>query len=114
VLASPIDRAVSKDEGIPITFFGRTTYVPRGIGALAVKTGAAIVPGFSWCNGLNGAFIRTFDPVIIKPTGDTNADIICATQAMFNALEEMVRSDPTQWYLFRQFWPDESLAETSK
>jgi hypothetical protein len=26
---------------------------------------------------------------------------------MYNALEEMIRLDPTQWYMFRSFWPDE-------
>jgi lauroyl/myristoyl acyltransferase len=110
-LATPIDRPVTKEEGIPVKFFGRIAYVPRGVGALAVKTGAAILPGFAWYDGSQGVFARAFDPVVIEPTGDTNADIIRATQVMFDALEQMVRYDPTQWYLFRQFWPDESLAE---
>jgi len=27
------------------------------------------------------------------------------TQYMYDALEEMVRAWPSQWYMFRSFWP---------
>src|SRR5579884_2348391 len=41
-----IDRPSQASEGIPITFFGRKTYVPAGTATLALKSGAAIMPGY--------------------------------------------------------------------
>jgi lauroyl/myristoyl acyltransferase len=109
IMATPIDRPLPAGEGVPVRFFGRTTYVPRGLGAMAARTGAAILPGFAWY-AKDGTFHgRAFPPVFIAPSGDAEADTIAATQAMFDALEVVVRDDPTQWYMFRQFWPDDEI-----
>lgn len=112
MMATPIDRPLAAGEGIPIQFFGRTAYVPRGLGALAVKMGAVILPGFAWYNGHGGYNAKTFTPTLIERSGDDAADIIRATQVMFDALEAMIRLDPTQWYMFRPFWPDDDTATT--
>ena len=109
VIATPIDRPVAPGEGIPIQFFGKTAYVPRGIGAISAKTGAQIIAGYVWYDRHQGFCIRAFPPVRIVRSGDEAADIRRATQVMFDALEEMIRLDPTQWYMFRQFWPDSEI-----
>lgn len=108
MIATPMDRPLPAGEGVPIQFFGRTTYVPRGLGALAVKMGAVIMPGFAWYNDHGGYNTRSFTPVLIERSGDEDADIIRATQVMFDALEAIIRLDPTQWYMFRPFWPDDT------
>jgi KDO2-lipid IV(A) lauroyltransferase len=106
VLASPIDRPVPPEEGIPVQFFGRTTYVPKGLGAMVAKWGVAICPGVAYY-APNGTYrIRVFPAVTIEKSGDEEADVSRATQAMFDALEAMIRDDPTQWYMFRRVWPE--------
>ncbi len=107
-LATPIDRPMPPGEGVPVRFFGRTTFVPRALGALAVKLGSAMVPGFVWYDWHGGYYVRAFPAMTIEPSGDDTADVIAATQAMFDALEIIVRLDPTQWFMFRQFWPDDA------
>ena len=107
IIGTPIDSPLQPNEGIPVQFFGRTAYAPRGIGALAVKYRAAIMPSFSWYNDKGGYSAKVFPPTTIEKTGDENADTIRATQVMFDALESIIRQDPTQWYMFRQFWPDD-------
>jgi lauroyl/myristoyl acyltransferase len=77
---------------------------------LAVKMGAVILPGFAWYNQHGGYNAKTFTPTLIERSGDEDADIIRATQVMFDALEAMIRLDPTQWYMFRPFWPDDDAA----
>ncbi len=104
-----MDRPVAAGEGIPVRFFGRTAYVPRGLGAIAVKVHAVILSGYAAYDGLRGFEITVFPPVTIEQTDDPDGDISRATQVMFDALEVMIRKDPTQWYMFRQFWPDEEL-----
>jgi len=110
MIATPVDRPVPPEEGIPVTFFGKTAYVPRGLGTLASRLGAAIVAGFVWCDrdGHYQAFVNP--PVVITPSGDADADVIRATQVMYDALEQMIRRDPTQWYMFRPFWPASATA----
>lgn len=105
MIATPVDRPVPPNEGIPVTFFGKTAYVPRGLGALAARLGAAIVAGFVWGDRDGGYRVFVNPPVVITPSGDPDADAIRATQVMFDALERMIRQDPTQWYMFRPFWP---------
>jgi lauroyl/myristoyl acyltransferase len=108
IVGTPIDRPVPPEEGVPVRFFGRTAYVPRGLGALAVKMDVAIVPGFAWYNDHGGYNAKLFDPVFIEKTEDTDADTIRAMQVMYDALEAIIRVNPTQWYMFRPFWPDEA------
>lgn len=109
IIATPIDRPLAKGEGIPVRFFGRTAYVPRALGALMMKLGSTILPGFVWYDAQMQFQARVFPPCAIVRTGNDEADTIAATQIMFDALETMIRIDPAQWYMFRQFWPDEEL-----
>ncbi len=102
-----VDRPVTPQQGTPVQFFGRTTYVPSGPAALALKSGAAILPGFVWYGPRNQLLLRAFPPIIPQSSGDRNSDIAAVTQRMYDALEEMIRAWPTQWYMFRQFWPTE-------
>jgi phosphatidylinositol dimannoside acyltransferase len=108
-VAIAVDRPVKQDEGTAVTFFGRKTYVPSGPAALALKSGAAIIPGYVWYGHRNQFHIRAFPPIFPQESkGEERAsEIARLTQRMYDALEEIVREWPTQWYMFRQFWPAE-------
>lgn len=109
LVAIVVDRPVAEDEGTGVTFFGRKTYVPSGPAALALKSGAAIVPGFLWYGQRNDLYIRVFPPIFPQERAGEQRihEITRLTQLMYDALEEMIREWPTQWYMFRQFWPTE-------
>jgi KDO2-lipid IV(A) lauroyltransferase len=104
-----VDRPVTEDQGIEVMFFGRKTYVPSGPAALALKSGAAIVPGFAWYGHHNKYYTRMFPPIFPQESkGEERAkEISRLTQRMYDAIEVMIREWPTQWYMFRQFWPSE-------
>ena len=102
-----VDRPVTAKQGTPVRFFGRTTYVPSGPAALALKSGAAILPGFVWYGPRNKLLLRAFPPIFPQPSGDRSGDIVAVTQRIYDSMEEMIRAWPTQWYMFRQFWPTE-------
>ncbi len=105
-VAIVVDRPVDTDQGVPITFFGHTTYVPGGPAALALKSGAAIMPGYVWYGHHNQYYLRVFPPMFPQERkgGDKTAEVIRLTQYIYSSLEEMVREWPTQWYMFRPFW----------
>ncbi len=114
VVAVVIDRPMTPKDGVPITFFGRTTYVPGGVAALALKTGATIIPSFAWyAEALPGAFYgKANRPILAEPVAgkSTEERVAELTQQMYLALEEIVREIPEQWYMFRSFWPEESAS----
>ncbi len=105
-----VDRPVAEQQGTPIRFFGRTTYVPGGPAALALKSGAAILPGYVWYGTRNQILLRAFPPIFPQSSGNRDRDIATITQRIYDTLEEMVAAWPTQWYMFRQFWPTEGTS----
>jgi KDO2-lipid IV(A) lauroyltransferase len=108
-VAIVVDRPVAEHEGTEVTFFGRKTYVPGGPAALALKSGAAIVPGFVWYGHHDEFYGRAFKPIFPRQGKniERDAEIARLTQRIYDVLEVMIREWPTQWYMFRQFWPAE-------
>ncbi|HET8912373.1 MAG TPA: lysophospholipid acyltransferase family protein [Ktedonobacteraceae bacterium] len=105
VVAIVTDRPMTPETGVPITFFGRKTYVPGGTAALALKAGAAIIPGYIWY-GLRGEYyLRAFKPIFPDPEAERKSEVQRLTQLSYNSLEIMIREWPSQWYMFRPFWP---------
>jgi lauroyl/myristoyl acyltransferase len=115
-LAVVIDRPVK--QGVEVTLFGHQAHVPRGAAVLAVDTGAAVMPGYMWYAANHGFHLRAFQPMFPRSVGDRaerGAEIRRLTQYMISCHEEIVRSCPTQWFMFRRFWlagnvPSETLA----
>jgi KDO2-lipid IV(A) lauroyltransferase len=103
------DRPLPPGEGIPVTFFGRKTYVPGGMATLAVKSGAAIIPGYFWYGHHNQFYLRAFPPIFpqLSKGEEQASEVARLTQYIFNTMEEIVREWPSQWYMFRPFWPSE-------
>jgi hypothetical protein len=110
-LAIVIDRPVER--GVEATFFGQRTRVPSGSAALAVNTGAAIMPGYMWYAVNNRFYLRAFPPMSPRSLSDRaerREEIKRLTQYMLSGQEEVVRSCPTQWFMFRSFWVAGSLS----
>ena len=102
------DRPLSPQEGTPIRFFGRTTYVPSGPATMAVMSGASIVPGYVWYGHHRQFYVRCFDPITPRPYKgpvEREKEVSRLTQYTYDALEVMIREWPSQWYMFRPFWP---------
>jgi lauroyl/myristoyl acyltransferase len=107
-VALVVDRPLSPQEGTPVKFFGRTTYVPSGPATLAVMSGAAIFPGYVWYGHHQQFYVRGFEPIFPRPfkgAAEREEEVLRLTQAIYDVLEIMVREWPSQWYMFRPFWP---------
>jgi KDO2-lipid IV(A) lauroyltransferase len=110
-VAIVVDRPVTENQGVGVTFFGRKTYVPSGPAAIAFKSGAAIVPGYAWYGHNNEFYVKAFQPIIPQQDKNINRDVEISrlTQCIYDRLEVMIREWPSQWYMFRQFWPSENV-----
>lgn len=98
---------------VPVEFLGAPTTLPAGPALLSARTGAAILPV-----GVRRAGGDRFDAwgyPVIRAVDDSPAEVYRATQALADALGDVIRGDPGQWYMFRPVWPqsDEARAEAA-
>ncbi|MBV9617012.1 MAG: lysophospholipid acyltransferase family protein [Ktedonobacteraceae bacterium] len=115
-VALVVDRPLSAQEGTPVRFFGRTTYVPGGPATLAVMSGASIFPGYVWYGHHHRFYVRGFEPISPRPCKgavEREKEILRLTQYIYDALETVVREWPSQWYMFRPFWPSTTANENA-
>lgn len=92
-----------RSDGIPVRMFGEWTALPAGPAMLAAKTGAAIVPVV--CRRMSDGTYEAshYDPIEVADTSP--AEMQRATQAIADALEDMIATAPEQWYTFKPVWP---------
>lgn len=102
VLGFLADRAVS-GVGVRVPFCGREALVPSAHVALALHTGAALVPAFAWRDG--PALHATIEePLDVPDTGDRESDVREGVRRFAAVLERYVRRYPDQWTVFDRVW----------
>jgi KDO2-lipid IV(A) lauroyltransferase len=92
-----------RSDGIPVKLFDAWTTLPAGPATLAAKTGSRIVSVAIKRNG-DGSFEVRWSPPISVPSSSP-ADLVRATQAMADALQQTIAAAPDQWYNFKPIWP---------
>ncbi len=95
------DRDLSAD-GVPVMFFGATATMPPGPAALALRTGATLLPATLW-------FDRDGWSVRIHPAVP-HTDVAQMTQALADAFAEGIASHPADWHMLQRIWRDEPPA----
>jgi Kdo2-lipid IVA lauroyltransferase/acyltransferase len=83
--------------GVFVDFFGRKASTPSGPAALALRTGAAIVPVFITRNPDNSQRIRIQEEIPYENTGASEADVAAITALYTAAIEQRIRDDLVQW-----------------
>lgn len=99
------DHNTSWGEGVFVNFFGVPACTTSGLARLALRTDAAVVPGFlSWDHNLKKYRLR-FEPAVpLTRTGDEEADIVTNTARFTRVIEEYVRKFPDQWLWVHKRW----------
>lgn len=93
--------------GVEVEFFGERTTLPAGPAALAVRTGAAIIPVA--CYFQDGAgHHAVIEPELEVPIeGSTEERVKETTQRLAGILELQIRRHPEQWHLVQPNWPSD-------
>jgi KDO2-lipid IV(A) lauroyltransferase len=93
--------------GLPVPFFGKPAYFPRGPWELAAMTGAPVVITI-FRTDEDGRFrARFFEPIrVSSERSERRASIEAGIRRYVAILEEIVREHPDQWYCFYPFWDD--------
>lgn len=91
-------------EGVSVDFFGEKTVLPRGAAYLALKSGAAIVPGFC-IRQPDGTYVGHIEPAIeTSAAGDFESDVRRNTQSIAAIIEKYVSEYPEQWCMLQPMW----------
>jgi lauroyl/myristoyl acyltransferase len=83
--------------GVSVRFFGRKAIVPGGPAALAIKTGAALMPACQYAVEPGRHHVH-LDPALSWPEGETKESLM---QRVVGRFEEFIHERPEQWYAFR-------------
>jgi phosphatidylinositol dimannoside acyltransferase len=92
-----------RPDGVPVRLFGEWTTLPVGPALLAARTGAGIVPVVN--RRMDDGTYEAHHYELIEVADESPASVLRATQAIADALEQMVAVAPDQWYTFKPVWP---------
>lgn len=102
ILGMVVDWGYRSDD-LPVRLFGDWTTLPAGPATLAARTRAVIVPVLA-----RREHDGHYTPIMYEPieVADTSpAELARATQAIADALGDMIAQAPEQWYTFKPMWP---------
>jgi KDO2-lipid IV(A) lauroyltransferase len=88
---------------VPVELLGAPTTLPAGPALLSARTGAAILP--IGVRRTDDDRLEAWAHPVIRATSAEPAEVFRATQALADALGQVIAADPGQWYMFRPVWP---------
>lgn len=92
-------------EGVFVPFFGKLACTTKGIAALALKTGAVVIPTCAvWRKEDQRYFFHGDPPLELIRTDDKERDIQINTERFAAAVERMIRLYPDQWLWIHKRW----------
>jgi phosphatidylinositol dimannoside acyltransferase len=96
----PADRDVT-GSGIEVEFFGQKARMMGGPAALAVQTGAALLPAVLWFEG-RGWGVHIYPEVPVPAEGSRRDKIAAMTQEMARNFEEGIAAHPEDWHMLQR------------
>ena len=100
-----VDLNTQPHEGIFVDFFGIPASTASGLAALALRTGAEVLPVFAPWDEEQQRFVLYIDPPLAIPrTGDEKEDIRQLTSNFTSVVEKYVRRYPQQWLWIHKRW----------
>jgi KDO2-lipid IV(A) lauroyltransferase len=100
-----MDTNMTPPQGVFVRFFGITACTASGLARVALKTGAAVVPGFLVWQPGERQYVLHFGPELrLTRSEDHEADILAATQQCNDVLESWIRRYPDQWLWIHRRW----------
>jgi len=107
-----MDTNMTPPQGVFVEFFGRKACTASGVARVALKTGAAVLPGFMLWEAAERRYVLHFGPeLVFARTEDAEADILAATQQCTQAIESWIRRYPDQWLWIHRRWKTRPAGE---
>jgi KDO2-lipid IV(A) lauroyltransferase len=100
-----MDTNMIASQGVFVDFFGIQACTASGVARVALKTDAAVVPGFTIWDPVLDKYRLRFDAAVnLIRTGNTESDVIANTALFTKIIEDYVRRYPDQWLWVHRRW----------
>jgi len=94
------DRDVT-GRGIEVDFFGEKALMMGGSAALAVQTGAALMPATLWYEGDRWG-VHIHEEIPVPAVGDRRQKAAAMTQELASVFERAIREHPADWHMLQR------------
>src|SRR5579863_93076 len=99
------DHNTALDEGVFVDFFGVPASTTSGLARVALRTNAAVVPGFlCWDERLHKYRLQFGRAVELARSGNEEEDVRENTARFARVIESYVRAHPDQWLWIHKRW----------
>lgn len=100
-----MDTNMTPPQGVFVAYFGKLACTASGLARVALRTGAAVLPGFMLWEEAEQKYVLHFgDEIVFDRTGDDEADAVANTAKCTAAIEAYVRRYPDQWLWVHRRW----------
>jgi Kdo2-lipid IVA lauroyltransferase/acyltransferase len=100
-----MDTNMTPPQGVFVDFFGTPACTASGLARVAMRTRAAVLPGFlTWREEEKKYVLEFGERLELVCTGNDEQDIVSNTQICTTAIEEWVRRFPEQWLWVHRRW----------
>jgi KDO2-lipid IV(A) lauroyltransferase len=109
-----MDTNMTPPQGEFVKFFGVAACTASGLARVALRTGAAVLPGFCLWEQSEQQYVLYFGPELqFTRTTDHEADILALTQQCNDVLEAWIHRYPDQWLWIHRRWKTRPPGEPS-
>jgi phosphatidylinositol dimannoside acyltransferase len=117
IVILPADRDVT-GSGIEVDFFGEKAKMMAGSAALAVLTGAPLIPATLWFTD-DGWGVRVGAPIMPPAEGTRSQKIAAVMQEVASSFEQGIRAHPYDWLMLQKVFvadldPDRQAAAQAR
>lgn len=99
------DHNTALEESVFVDFFGMAASTTSGLARVALRTHAAVVPGFLRWDAASEKYILSFARALeLARSGDEERDVMENTARFTKVIEAFVRANPDQWLWVHKRW----------
>ncbi|HET9399636.1 MAG TPA: lysophospholipid acyltransferase family protein [Candidatus Acidoferrales bacterium] len=99
------DQNTLPEEGVFVDFFGVPACTTSGLARIALRTGAAVVPGYVLWDDPSAIYRLCFEPSVqLARSGDEEQDVLENTARFAKVIERVIREHPDQWVWVHKRW----------
>ncbi len=100
-----MDTNMTPPQGVFVPFFGIEACTASGLARVALRSGAAVLPGFLLWESTEQKYVLRFGPEIdLQRTGEPERDMLANTALFTATLEAYIRRYPEQWLWVHRRW----------
>ena len=98
------DQAIRKNQSIDIDFFGQKATHTALASMLSRKFELDLIPAYISTNDYSDYTVKIYEPIKYLKTENQEEDLVILTQLQSDAMENVIRQNPKQWFWMHRRW----------